>query len=184
MSHQVLVPLADGFEEIEAITIIDVLRRAELDVVIGGLAPGVLTGARGIRVESDAPLASLELESFDAVVLPGGMGGTLNMIEDARLLEALRAMSRDGKLIAAICAAPMVLVAAGIVSGVPVTSHPSVRDRLGDADVRDVPRVVRAESVMTSQGPGTAMEFALAIVEELCGPEKRAELEGAMVVGS
>lgn len=181
-SIKILVPLADGFEEIEAVTIIDVLRRAELDVTAAGLAPGTITGSRGIRIEPDVPLTALDLDSFDAIVLPGGTGATLNMMEDARLLDALRALSKSGKLTAAICAAPMVLAHAGIVSGVPVTSHPSVRERLGEADVRSEPRVVHAGSVMTSQGAGTSMEFALALVEELCGAEKRTELAEAMVV--
>ena len=106
------------------------------------------------------------------------------MMEDQRLLAALRAMSAEGKLTAAICAAPMVLAEAGIVSGVPITAHPGVLDRLGDADARPAPRVLRSGNVLTSQGPGTAMEFALALVEDLCGPAKRAELQDAMVVAA
>ena len=184
MTHKILVPLADGFEEIEAVTIIDVLRRAEIQVTVAALSDGVVVGSRGIKVEPDATLSELDLDSFDAVVLPGGMDGTLHMMEDERLIEALRGMHAKGKLTAAICAAPMVLAKAGIVSGVPITAHPSVLDRLGDAEVRPRPRVVCSGSVMTSQGPGTAMEFALALVEELCGADERAELQGAMVVES
>lgn len=181
---KILVPLAEGFEEIEAVTVIDVLRRADLDVTAGGFSAGPITGSRGIRVEPDALFADLDLASFDAIVLPGGIGGTQCMMEDERLLDALRAQSASGKLTAAICAAPMVLAHAGIVPGIPVTSHPAVRDRLGDADVRSEPRVLRSGNVMTSQGAGTAMEFALALVEALCGAEKSAELAEAMVVAS
>lgn len=184
MQHKILVPLATGFEEIEALTIVDVLRRADLDVTVAGIGQGLDTipGAHGIRVAPDAPLAALDLDEFDVVVLPGGMGGTLAMIEEERLLERLRSLAREGQgLTAAICAAPMVLVAAGVVDEVPITSHPSVRDRLGKAPVSEA-RVVHSGRVITSQGPGTAMEFALALVGELAGNSRKTELAGAMVV--
>ena len=179
---RVCVLLAEGFEEIEAVTIIDVLRRAELEVTVAGLAPGPLTGSRGVRVLPDVQFADVEPLDYDVLVLPGGMGGTLAMLEDARLLDAVRDLYREGRLVAAICAAPMVLARAGIVDGVPLTSHPGVRAQLGAADVRAEPRVLMSGRVLTSQGPGTAMEFALALVEELRGEATRRELERAMVV--
>lgn len=178
---RVLVPLAAGFEEIEAITVIDVLRRAEVEVVVAGLEAGVLNGSRGIKVEPDTTLDAVDTESFDMVVLPGGIGGTMAMIEDERVLDLLRTQLSAGRRAAAICAAPMVLAAAGVEEGLEVTSHPSVRERLGRASVRDT-RVVRSGSVMTSQGPGTSMEFALALVEDLCGALKRDELASGMCV--
>lgn len=182
MSKKILVPLADGFEEIEAVTIVDVLRRAELDVTLAGLdGDGPRRGSRGVRVTPDCAFDGLDLDVFDVIVLPGGIGGTVRMMEEPRLLEALRDLqARDGWT-AAVCAAPMVLAAAGVVSGVPITSHPSVRDRLGDADVRSEPRVVRSGKVITSQGPGTSLEFALALVAELVGPEEAEELGKALV---
>ena len=183
MTQSILIPLAEGFEEIEAVTMIDVLRRAELDVTVAGLAPGSVTGSHGIVIEPDRLLADLDLDSFDVVCLPGGMGGTLQMMEDERLLECLRRSHAQGKTTAAICAAPMVLARAGIEAGHAMTSHPGVRDRLGAAEVRDAPRVVRSGSVLTSQGPGTAMEFALALVAEVVGQAVSDELAGAMVVG-
>jgi 4-methyl-5(b-hydroxyethyl)-thiazole monophosphate biosynthesis len=110
------------------------------------------------------------------------MPGTLRLMEDTRLLEALRAHAGAGKPTAAICAAPMVLARAGVVDGVAVTSHPSVRDRLGAADVRAEPRVVRSGHVVTSQGPGTAIEFALELVADLVGRARADELGAAMLV--
>jgi 4-methyl-5(b-hydroxyethyl)-thiazole monophosphate biosynthesis len=180
----VLVPLASGFEEIEAVTIVDVLRRAGLDVTVAGLAGGVLEGSRGIRVQPDTTLDRVDARSFDAIVLPGGMGGATALAADERVLAALRAHHAAGRLTAAICAAPMVLARAGLVEGTRVTSHPSVRDRLAGATVCAEPRVLREGNVLTSQGPGTAMEFALALVRELVGDAKAEELARAMVVAS
>ncbi len=180
---RVLMPLADGFEEIEAVTVIDVLRRADIEVIVAGLAPGVRTGARGIRVEPDTDLGALGEQTFDLVVLPGGLGGTEAMMADERVLALVRAQRAAGRPLAAICAAPMVLAAAGVEEGLELTSHPSVRAELGRASVRDSPRVLHCGGVITSQGPGTAMEFALSLVEELVGLEVRQGLERAMVVG-
>ena len=179
---KVLVPLAAGFEEIEAVTVIDVLRRAELEVVVAGLTPGVLTGSRGVKVEPDTTLDQVDPAAFDVVVLPGGLGGTEAMMADERVLDLVRAHRAAGRTTAAICAAPMVLAAAGVEEGLEVTSHPSVRERLGRASVRDAPRVVRSGDVLTSQGPGTAMEFALALVADLVGEDVKDALAAAMVV--
>jgi protein deglycase len=181
---RVLIPLAEGFEEIEAVTLIDVLRRADIEVLVADLRPqaGPVTGSRGVRVESDVPLDQVDLETIDMLVLPGGLDGTLAMMDDPRLLDLIRARRAADRPTAAICAAPMVLVAAGVEQGLEITSHPSVRDRLGRAIVRDEPAVVSCQGVLTSQGPGTSMEFALALVEELAGPRTRAELAEAMVV--
>ena len=181
---RILVPLAEGFEEMEAVAVIDVLRRADLEVTTAGLVPGPVTGSHGISLTPDTALDEVRVESFDVVVLPGGMPGTLHLMEDERVLGLVRDLHRRGRTTAAICAAPMVLARAGVVEGVPVTSHPSVRADLGGADVRAEPRVVRSGSVVTSQGPGTAIEFGLALVEELVGSEKAAELAAAMMVRS
>ena len=191
---RVLLPLAPGFEEIEAVTIVDVLRRAGIEVVVAGLpgssgagvaeGGGPVEGSRGIHVTPDLPLAQVDPAGFEAIVLPGGLGGTEAMIADGGLLAIVREHHGRGKLLGAICAAPMVLAAAGVAAGHELTSHPSVRGRLGDAVVRDAPRVVRSGHVITSQGPGTAMEFALALVEELVGGEAREDLAGAMVVAT
>lgn len=181
-AQRILVPLAEGFEEIEAISIIDVLRRAELEVVVAGLTSESVCGAHGIVVAADRLLEGLDPATFDMLVLPGGMPGTTHLMEDARVLAAVRTLHAAGRLTAAICAAPMVLAAAGVVSGVPVTSHPSVRSKLGDADVRAEPRVLCSGPVVTSQGAGTAIEFALELVTQLCGRDRADQIAAAMIV--
>jgi 4-methyl-5(b-hydroxyethyl)-thiazole monophosphate biosynthesis len=180
--ERILVPLAEGFEEIEFVTIVDVLRRAGLDVTVAGLRPGPVMGSHGIEMTPDGDLGELDPASFTMVVLPGGMPGTRNLVQDERVLSIVRRLHRQGNRTAAICAAPLVLHAAGVLSGVPVTSHPSVRGMLAGADVRGEPSVVRSGPVITSQGAGTAMEFALALVADLCGDEKAAELGRSMIV--
>ncbi|MEW6074022.1 MAG: DJ-1 family glyoxalase III [Planctomycetota bacterium] len=177
----ILVPLAEGFEEIEAVTIIDVLRRAELPVRVVGLAPGPVRGAHGITVGTDGTLDGVDPASLRAIVLPGGMPGTTNLLADERVLFLVRALAASGRCVAAICAAPLVLAAAGVLGNGPVTSHPSVRARLHPARVVDAPRVVRAGSLVTSQGPGTALEFALALVADWRGPSAAAALATAML---
>ena len=177
---RVLVPLAPGFEEIEAVTIVDVLRRAGLDVVVAGLAAGPVRGSHGIEIATDAALADVDGESFAMLVLPGGPG-TRQLMADERVLALVRSFHARGAPTAAICAAPLVLHAAGIVRGVTVTAHPSVRAELTEARVVDTPAVVRSGTVTTSQGAGTAFEFALALVTELCGAAKADELARAMV---
>ena len=181
-SKRVLVPLASGFEEIEAVAIVDVLRRAGLEVVLAGLQPGLVRGAHGIEVAADANLSEVDPLDFDAIVLPGGMPGTTHLMQDERVLAAVRALHAKGRVTAAVCAAPMVLAKAGVISKVAVTSHPSVRDRLGDALVCADPRVVRSGHVFTSQGPGTAIEFALELAAELVGRAQADQLRRAMLV--
>ena len=178
----ILVPLATGFEETEAVAIIDVLRRAELPVVVAGLEPGPCLGAHGITLATDMALDEVDPQRVRMIVLPGGMPGTVHLMEDERVLSIVRALHGDGRAVAAICAAPMVLAAAGVLAGREATSHPSVRQKLGDARVVDAPRVVRDGTVVTSQGPGTALEFALALVEDLVDPETARELGQAMLV--
>ncbi|MBI5432901.1 MAG: DJ-1/PfpI family protein [Planctomycetes bacterium] len=180
-SARVLVPLADGFEEIEAITIIDTLRRAGLAVTTAGLRSTVVDGAHGITVHADATFDEVDPTTFDMLVLPGGMPGTSNLAEDERVLAAVRRVHAMGKHLAAICAAPTVLAKAGVISRTPVTCYPGCEANLGDAVVRPGQRVVKSGKLLTSRGPGTALDFSLALVEELCGAEKAQELGRAMI---
>jgi 4-methyl-5(b-hydroxyethyl)-thiazole monophosphate biosynthesis len=182
MSARILVPLAEGFEEIEAVTIVDVLRRAGLEVTVAGLAPGAVRGAHAIPVVPDAALGDLDLDAFTVLVCPGGQPGTRNLMADERVLALARRLHAQGLPTAAICAAPLVLHRAGILRGLDVTAHPSVRGELTGARVLDEPRVVRSGSVSTSQGAGTALEFALDLVAQLVGPAKADELARAMIV--
>lgn len=176
---RILVPLAAGFEEIEAITIIDVSRRAGLEVVVAGLVPGACVGSRGIVVVPDVTLESVASGDFAAVVLPGGGPGTKALRADPRVIELVRRQDTKKGWIAAICAAPTVLSDAGVLVGRKATAHPAVRDELRSQgiDVRERERVCVVDHVITSQGPGTAMEFTYAIVERLLGPAKVDELE-------
>jgi protein deglycase len=182
-TKRVLLPLAEGFEEIEAVAIVDVLRRGGVEVVVAGLGGrGAVRGAHGIDVAADADLGAVKAAAFDMVVLPGGTAGTERLANDPRVLNAVKELHAAGKPVAAICAAPTVLARAGVLSGARVTSYPSVRGNLGDAVVVDEPEVVESGTIVTSQGPGTAIEFALALVRRLVGERKATELREAMIV--
>jgi 4-methyl-5(b-hydroxyethyl)-thiazole monophosphate biosynthesis len=161
---RVLIPLADGVEELEAVTVIDVLRRGGVDVTAAALgATPTVCGSRGVRLVADALWAALDIDSFDAIVLPGGGKGTDVLLNDTRVIETVQAFDEAGKYVAALCAAPTVLVAAGILKGRKATCYPSVAAELGDA-YDDAP-VIADGTLITSQGPGTAMLFALVLVQ-------------------
>ena len=182
--NKVLLPLADGFEEIEAITIIDVLRRAELEVTIAGLGSASMArGAHGVAVEVDANLDEVNLEDYSAIVLPGGLPGATNLRDDQRVLDALQTMAATGRITAAICAAPIALAAAGLLddASVRATSYPGFRDSLGSAEVVHDQSVVTSGNLITSAGPGTAMDFGLALVARLAGQDKATEVAEGML---
>ena len=177
---KVLVPLAEGCEELEAVTIIDLLRRAGVEVVTAGLKPGIVKASRGVQLMPDTVLDAALLDDYDMVVLPGGMPGASHLKEDARILELLKKMAAAGKYTAAICAAPMVLAEAGVLEGRQATSYPGFLDGMPGVSV-STEAVVQDGKVLTSRGPGTAMDFALALVEVLSGSEKRQQVEAALV---
>ena len=178
----VLVPLATGFEEIEAVVIIDVLRRGGVDVRVAGLGHGPVTGSHGITLATDCTLDEVAAAELAMIVLPGGMPGAANLERDPRILALVRELEASGRTVAAICAAPRVLSAAGVLKGRKATAYPNVRPLLAGAEVVDRPRVVRSGPVVTSQGVGTALEFALELVCELAGPAKARELRAALLV--
>jgi len=181
VSKKVLVPLAQGCEELEAVTIIDLLRRAEITVVTAGLDAGPVRASRGTRLLPDATLDEALKQDYDMVVLPGGQPGSDNLNRDPRVHALLRKMADNGKFTAAICAAPSVLAHAGVLKGKRATSFPGVLEKLGHTGVvlQDQP-VVRDGKVITSRGPGTAMDFALELIETLAGKEKRAQVEAGL----
>jgi 4-methyl-5(b-hydroxyethyl)-thiazole monophosphate biosynthesis len=180
---RVLVPIADGVEEIEAVTIIDVLRRAGIEVVCAGLTGKPVTASRKVRLIPDRSLEGVKDETFDMVVLPGGGDGVENLKGDSRVEAILRRMNGRQKWVTAICAAPTLLAAYGLLEGKKATSHPSRRDQTALEMVHyQERRVVQDGHIITSRGPGTALEFALKLVEVLCGREKVGELKEAMVV--
>lgn len=168
----VLVPLAPGFEEIETVTVVDILRRAGARVIMAATEDGLLEGSRGIRVLPDDLLDTVLDKDFDLIILPGGQPGTENLKKDDRVIELLIKMAGQNKNIAAICAAPIVLQKAGILGNCCVTSHPSVENQLNDTIYKE-DRVVVDGSIITSRSPGTAMEFAFKLVEILFGAERR-----------
>ncbi|MBK7972445.1 MAG: DJ-1/PfpI family protein [Deltaproteobacteria bacterium] len=177
----VLVPIAPGVEEIEAVTIIDVLRRAGAEVTVAGLVDGVIEASRGVKLVADVSLDAVVEVAFDAVVLPGGLGGTNHLRADPRIRAILERSRRAGSLIGAVCAAPTVLWDAGLLAGKRATSHPSVLDSLTGAHPSEE-RVVVDDGIVTSRGAGTSMEFALALARLLVGDAKERELRTAMVV--
>lgn len=174
----VLVPLADGCEEIEAITIVDLLRRAGVEVTTAALHGTEVIGSHGIRIGADEALDDALAGSYDMVVLPGGLPGADHLEQDPRVRELLQAMARAGRYTAAICAAPKVLAAAGLLEGRRATSYPGFLDGYAVEQVEEA--VVRDGHVITSRGPGTAMDFALALIERLLGEARRREVEAAL----
>jgi 4-methyl-5(b-hydroxyethyl)-thiazole monophosphate biosynthesis len=178
---RVCVLLANGFEEIEAVTIIDVLRRAEVEVTSLGVGCVEVEGSHGIRIKADRALTETAAgESWDMVVLPGGMPGAATLRDDRAVQSFIRSQQgRDGK-IAAICAAPIALGRAGVLQGKRATSYPGFEDQLTGATF--VPeRVVQDGAITTSRGPGTAMEFALRLVGDLKGDEAASSLAGRLL---
>lgn len=166
---KVLVPLAEGFEEIEAVTVIDVLRRAGIDVVTAGIVSTVVDGAHKIRLMANNRLTEINPDDFDAIILPGGSPGYVNLSNSNRLISILKLFDHKNKLIGAICAAPCVLAKAGIIEDKRVTVYPGMEN--------SIPRprkanVIVDRNVVTSPGPATAMVFALKIVEILAGKQK------------
>jgi protein deglycase len=175
---RVLVPIAPGSEELEAVTVIDLLRRAEIEVVVAGLVEGPITCSRGTVLVPDTTLDRVLDEEFDMIVLPGGLPGAQHLWEDGRVLELLRRMAGKGRYTAAICAAPRALAEAGLLEGRQATSFPGFLEGLDvpGLALREDP-VVQDGRVITSRGPGTAMDFALHLIEELAGRDARDGVE-------
>lgn len=179
---RVLVPLAPGFEDLEAVTIVDLLRRAGIEVVTAGLQPGLVVGARGIPMQPDASLDDVVDQDFAMIAMPGGMPGAENLKNDARLLALLRRHAGAGKYTAAICAAPIALAQAGLLDGKRATSYPGFVDKMSIPGARYLSDPVVIDGhVVTSRGPGTAMDFALELVELLVGKAKRQQVETGLV---
>lgn len=178
---RVLVPLASGFEEIEAVAIIDILRRAHMHVVVAGIGGRTIVGSHTIAVVADRAIEEVSREEFDLIVLPGGMAGTTVLAESDLLGEMLKKQNEAGKWIGAICAAPTVLEKLGLLEGKRVTAHFSVRDKLTSGQY-SADRVVQDGNIVTSRGAGTAIEFALKLVEELSGPKEVERIAHAVIV--
>jgi 4-methyl-5(b-hydroxyethyl)-thiazole monophosphate biosynthesis len=172
---KVVVPLAEGFEEIEFSTIVDILRRAGIDVMVAGLKEGIINGAHGIGVVPDTLVDKVSADSFDVVILPGGYPGFVNLGEDQRVLKLVREMNAEGKFVTAICGAPSVLARAGVLQGKKATIFPGMEGTLKGAQYSS-DRVVVDGKLITSQGPGTAMEFSIKLVGILVGKSRAEEV--------
>lgn len=179
---RVLVPIATGFEEIEAVSIIDVLRRAGIDVIMGTLDETLLVkGANGITLQCDSSIEGINADELDMIVLPGGWGGTKALAQDKNVQNLLKAMDEKGKNIGAICAAPFALESAGVLKE-GYTCYPSVENEIKTGGFKgSQSAVVETANIMTSRGPGTAICFGLAIVKKLCGNETYEALRGGLL---
>jgi 4-methyl-5(b-hydroxyethyl)-thiazole monophosphate biosynthesis len=181
MNKNVLVPLANGAEEIEAMTIIDVLRRAGADVVIAGVEALEITAAHGVRLMADKPISECTNETWDMIVLPGGMPGAENLHNSTSLADLLVRQEKEGRWYAAICAAPAVVLAPlGLLEGRHATCYPGFTEKLQGATVSEE-RVVVDGHCITSKGPGSAMEFAVALVSVLFGEAKADEVAAGLL---
>ncbi|MFP4247745.1 MAG: DJ-1 family glyoxalase III [Halochromatium sp.] len=179
---RVLIPLAPGCEELEAVTLIDLLRRADLKVVTAALEPGPVTCSRGTVLVADVDLDEVAEDDFDLIVLPGGQPGATHLDRDTRVHDLLARQAAADRWSAAICAAPMVLASTGLLDGRSATSFPGAIDaaRYPEIKLLEQPVVIDGK-VVTSRGPGTAMDFALQLIELLLDAEQRAAVEAKLM---
>ncbi|RCW88493.1 4-methyl-5(b-hydroxyethyl)-thiazole monophosphate biosynthesis [Halanaerobium sp. DL-01] len=177
----VIIPLAEGFEEIEAVTSIDILRRAGIEVITAGLDVDTVIGAHNLEITTDSKLKDVLDYNFDAVVLPGGMPGAANLRESSELLNLIKNINAKKGLIAAICAAPIVLEAAGVLKDREATSYPGYDSEMESANYSEE-RVVVDRNLITARGAGAAAEFALEIVKYLVGEDEAFSLKEAMFI--
>jgi protein deglycase len=181
MNKSVLVPIADGTEEIEAVTIIDTLRRGGGIVTVASVCDLQVTASRKVKLVADVLIAECTGKTYDCIALPGGMPGAEHLRDNAVLTELLKQQDKSKRLIAAICAAPAVVLAPhGLLKGHKATCYPSAQDALPDKSAAGK-RVVVDGNLITSQGPATALEFALTIVENLFGPERKKQVAEPML---
>ena len=181
MSKKVLVAIADGIEELEAVTIIDVLRRAEVDVVVASVGELQISASRGVKIVADRVITDCANEAFDMIVLPGGMPGAEHLRDSEELIAILKEQKAAGRFYAAICAAPaVVLEEHGLLEGA-ATCYPSLQEKLKSVRAEGKAVVVSGKCI-TSQGPGTAIAFSLKLVELLFGAEKARNVADAMLV--
>jgi 4-methyl-5(b-hydroxyethyl)-thiazole monophosphate biosynthesis len=171
MPKKAIVILAEGFEEIEAVTAVDILRRAGINVTVAGVSDIKVTGARGLAMIADKKLEATDMD-FDACVLPGGMPGAANLASSEKVRTIITKMNREGKIVAAICASPAVVLAPlGILKNKSATCYPGMQENIGKETNYKKNNVVVDGNIITSRGPATALEFSLTIAEKLSGKE-------------
>lgn len=164
---KVLVFLAEGFEEVEALTVVNYLRRASIEVDTVSIGEKSVKGAHDIIVSADKLLSDLDsVAMYDAVVIPGGIPGATNLRDNKRVIEIVKSLNKEDKLIAAICAGPIVLERAGLIAGKDITSYPGFEDELPDCNYMEA-SVVKDGNIITSRGPALAGDFAIEIISYL-----------------
>ncbi len=180
MSKKVLVAIAEGIEELEAVTIIDVLRRTEADVTVASVGDKQVTASRGVNLVADTVISDCVGNVYDLIALPGGMPGAEHLRDSKELIEMLNEQAASGRLYAAICASPAVaLKPHGLLKDKKATCYPSL---LLDLDNPEQAKVVVDGNLITSQGPATALEFSLKLIEMLFDKQKSQEVANAMLV--
>jgi len=182
---KVLVPLAQGCEELEAVTIIDLLRRANIEVVTAGLTAEPVKASRGVVLVPDTTLErAVAADGLDMIALPGGLPGADNLGNSHLLVETLKRFAGEGRFVAAICAAPRVLAKAGLLNGKRATAYPGFIDGDEFPEIDYTGAAVEVDGrITTSRGPGTAMDFALALIEQLTDRKTRDLVEEKLVRG-
>lgn len=186
MAKKVAILMAEGFEPVELTAPADVLRRAGAEVTCVSVTPTALVeGAHGLILVPDANLDAVDLSDFDMLVVPGGSVGVQNLLGCEPLLQAIPAYAagEGGRLLAAICAGPMVLDAAGVLEGRKVTCYPGCEEGFPEGAYQGVIGVVRDGNLVTASGPGQAIAFGLTLAEALCGKEAADEVASGMLLG-
>lgn len=179
---KILVPLADGFEELEAITIIDLLRRAGFEVISAGMDDQPVTASRKNVIVPDTSIDKVMNEDFDLIVLPGGLPGANNLRDNPNVQLLLQQQHAKGKTVGAICAAPRALAASGILQGKVITCYPGTLDEVDCSAFSITTNAVEIDgNIITSRGPGTAMDFALTLIERLGGKTLRDDVAAKLV---
>lgn len=178
---KIIVFLAEGFEEIEAVTCVDVLRRAGIEVTTVALNDVEVTGAHNMIIKADKLIQEINYKDYEGVILPGGMPGATNLRDNEEVINIVKQLYLENKLVGAICAAPIVLDRAGIIEGKKATSYPGFdKEMLSCNYIED--RVVVDKNIITSRGPGIALDFAIKIIEYLIDKDKASEIEKQMLV--
>lgn len=181
MGKKLGIFVANGCEEVEALTVVDILRRGDVDITMISITDvAEVTSSRQIRFHTDTVKSAVTFGKLDGIILPGGMPGTLNLKDDETVQQVIRDFAEEGKLVAAICAAPHVLGLAGLLKGKKATCHPGFEEQLLGAEVSEEPVVVDG-NIITSRGMGTAIPFGLAILEYVKDAETVAEVRRGLV---
>mgnify|MGYP000131905274 CR=1 FL=1 len=179
----VIIPLAEGCEELEAVTLIDLLRRADITVITASLTDNaIITASRGVRLMADTTLENVIYDDFDMIILPGGMPGTTHLNEDNHIHALIKRLYESDKVIAALCAAPLILANMGLLNNKKVSCYPGVLTPSDWPEIKLCDEAVVIDgNIFTSRGPGTAMDFALSIIEYLTNTDTRNSVETSLV---